>query len=242
VTVPAATCRTVELDGLSEDAAALAQPMAIAAHAVDRGELRHGDDVLVIGAGGIGGFITFAAARAGTSVSVCERDPARREIAARLGAVVAFDPREGGPDALAASADRVFEVSGSAAGLRLAMTAVRRGGRVVTVGIQQPPSELDLRSLSLREVDLVGAVAHRVAKDLPTALELLAARPDGWSDVAPVAIPLDDVVSDGLSPLATGVSPRIKTLIDPRIAITRPTAMGPTMTSPTVAASGSGRG
>jgi (R,R)-butanediol dehydrogenase/meso-butanediol dehydrogenase/diacetyl reductase len=225
VAVPAATCRSIEPYGLSEDAAALAQPMAIAAHAVDRGALQAGDEALVIGAGGIGGLIAYAATQAGASVSVCEREAGRRAIAERLGATLSFDPADRDMDSMTATADRVFEVSGSSAGLRLALAAVRPGGRVIAVGMQAPPSEIDLRSLSLREVDLVGSVAHRVAFDLPAALELLAARTLGWSDIAPVAIPLEAVVADGLAPLAAGASHRIKTLIDPRSAQTRPTVM-----------------
>jgi (R,R)-butanediol dehydrogenase/meso-butanediol dehydrogenase/diacetyl reductase len=235
VAVPAAICRSVEPYGLTEDAAALAQPMAIAAHAVDRGEPRDGEDVLVVGAGGIGGFIVFAAASAGGSVIAYERDADRRRIAASFGARVIEPPVGGpmagpsateGPGTEVAEADLVFEVTGSRAGLDLAMASVRRGGRLVVVGLQDPPSALDLRSLALREIELIGTVAHRCARDLPAALRLLADRRDGWSDVAPVAIPLEALVADGLQPISNGTSQRIKTLVDPRILTARPTVMG----------------
>jgi len=222
VTVPAATCRSVAPYGLTEDAAALAQPMAIAAHAVDRGAPRDGEEVLVVGAGGIGGFIVFAAARAGAVVTACERDAERRAIAAALGASRTIDPSvDERPEA-----DLVLEVTGTRAGLELAIASVRRGGRVVAVGLQDPPSTLDLRALALREIELIGTVAHRCDRDLPAALGLLASRTEGWADIAPVAIPLESLVSDGLGPMSRGTSPRIKTLIDPRIATPRPTVMG----------------
>jgi (R,R)-butanediol dehydrogenase/meso-butanediol dehydrogenase/diacetyl reductase len=226
VAVPAAICRSVEPYGLTEDAAALAQPMAIAAHAVDRGHCRAGDDVLVIGAGGIGGFIVFAAARAGASVVACERAADRRRVAASFGAIQVIEPpaTDTGADQVP-TADVVFEVTGTPAGLALALAAVRRGGRLVTVGLQEPPSAVDLRSLALREVELVGTVAHRCATDLPAALGLLADRREGWSDVAPVAIPLEALVQEGLEPMSNGTSSRIKTLVDPRIDVTRATVM-----------------
>lgn len=221
VAVPAIVCRSVEPYGLTEDAAALAQPMAIAAHAVDRGAPRDGEDVLVVGAGGIGGFIVYAAARAGAVVTVCERDADRRAIAVALGASGTIEP-------LAVElrdADLVLEVTGTRAGLELAIGSVRRGGRVVVVGLQDPPSTVDLRALALREIELIGTVAHRCDRDLPAALNLLASRTEGWADIAPTAIPLEALVSDGLGPMSNGSSPRIKTLVDPRITAARPTLM-----------------
>lgn len=225
VSVPAATCVAVEPYGLTEDAAGLAQPMAIAAHAVDRGSSRPDDEVLVIGAGGIGGFVTYAAARSGATVLVSETDPDRRENAIRMGAASVVAPPGPADSRGLPPADVVFEVSGSPAGLAAAIRAIRPGGRIVVVGMQEPPSPIDLRDLALREVSLVGTVAHRCAQDLPAALRLLADRTEDWGDVAPTAIPLDAVVDDALAPLWSRASQRIKTLVDPRIEAPRPTVM-----------------
>lgn len=235
VPVPAATCVTVEPYGLTEDAAALGQPMAIAAHAVDRGATGSGDEVLVIGAGGIGGLIAYAAARSGATVVVCEADAGRREIAARLGAAAVVGPPEPGGSDLPA-ADLVFEVSDTPGGLAIAVDAVRRGGRIVVVGMQEPPSAVDLRAMALDEIALIGTVAHRCAQDLPAALRLLADRPEGWADMAPTAIPLEAVVEDALTPLWTRTSQRIKTLVDPRIRAARPTVMATAIATPSVQA------
>jgi (R,R)-butanediol dehydrogenase/meso-butanediol dehydrogenase/diacetyl reductase len=221
--VPASICRSVEPYGLTEDAAALAQPMAIAAHAVDRAAPLAGEDVLVIGAGGIGGLIVYAAALAGARVVACDRDAARRATAASLGASRTVDSAA----VDLGTGDVVFEVTGSPTGLDLAMGSVRRGGRVVVVGLQAPPSPMNLRLLALNEIQLIGTVAHRCARDLPAALGLLATRASGWSDVAPLAIPLDALIADGLALLTTGTSTRIKTLVDPRISAARPTVMTP---------------
>jgi (R,R)-butanediol dehydrogenase/meso-butanediol dehydrogenase/diacetyl reductase len=203
--------------------------MAIAAHAVDRAGITDGADALVIGTGGIGGFIVYAAARAGARILACESDGPRRALAADLGAAEVFAaPDDGGT---LPGADIVFEVSGTPAGLATALRSVRRGGRVIAVGLQAPPSAVDLRALSLDEVELIGTAAHRCATDLPAALRLLADRPDGWSDIASTAIPLEAVVNDGLDPLWNRTSRQIKTLIDPRIAVARPTEMAPATVS-----------
>jgi (R,R)-butanediol dehydrogenase/meso-butanediol dehydrogenase/diacetyl reductase len=219
--IPARTCLDVEPYGLTPDAAALAQPMAIAAHALDRGAPEPGQDVLVVGTGGIGAFLVWAATQAGCRVIASDRDPDRRALASRLGAAAVFEPGESMP--IIDAVDLVVEVSGTAGGLAGALSVVRPGGRVVLVGLHEPPSEVDLRSVSLREITLVGTVAHRCERDLPAALRLLAARLDGWADVAPVVLPLEAVVEDGLLPMISRGPTRVKTLIDPRATERRPT-------------------
>jgi (R,R)-butanediol dehydrogenase/meso-butanediol dehydrogenase/diacetyl reductase len=61
--------------------------------------------------------------------------------------------------------------------------------------------ELDLTQMIVREVNMFTSVAHVCGSDMPAALELLAA-----SDIAAVTagprIPLDELVEEGLRPLA----------------------------------------
>jgi len=82
-----------------------------------------------------------------------------------------------------------------------------------------------LAILSLVEHEIIGTNAHVCGVDMPSALGLLAKRPRSWNDVAPVAIPLDELVSEGLKPLIDRRSERIKTLIDPWTAQSRATQM-----------------
>jgi threonine dehydrogenase-like Zn-dependent dehydrogenase len=109
----------------------------------------------------------------------------------------------------------VFEVSGSASGLQQACAIAPRGARIVAVGVQKAPPAVDMRRLTLDELELIGTVAHVCAEDLPEALRLLAARASGWTDMAPDVLPLHDLMADGILPLAEGRATRIKTLIDP---------------------------
>ena len=60
VATPAAICCRVP-DDCTDDAAAMAQPLAVALHALSRVAQRAGDSVAVIGAGGIGSFIVAGA-------------------------------------------------------------------------------------------------------------------------------------------------------------------------------------
>jgi (R,R)-butanediol dehydrogenase / meso-butanediol dehydrogenase / diacetyl reductase len=61
------------------------------------------------------------------------------------------------------------------------------------------------------------------ADDLPRALQLLGRRAGSWADVAPVALALEDLVDQGIRPLASGMSTRVKTLVDPWAPATRRT-------------------
>jgi len=219
--VPARSCAVVDPAVLSPDAAALAQPMAIAVHAAGRGGPPEALDVLVIGAGGIGAFLVFVLAQAGARVSVVETDPSRRSVATRLGAVAV------GPSAVGTHIEPeiVYEVTGSPAGLELALAALPRGGRLVAVGLQAAPATVDLRRLSASECEIIGTNALIAATDLPIALTLLGRRDDSWADLAPRALALEDLVDEGIRPLAAGRADRIKTLIDPWTPQTRSTRM-----------------
>jgi (R,R)-butanediol dehydrogenase / meso-butanediol dehydrogenase / diacetyl reductase len=209
---PASICVKVP-GGVSARTAALAQPMSIAIHALRRGRLAAGERALIVGVGGIGVFLTHAAVRAGACVSVVDRDPARLTVARRLGASQALhEAREVGD----ARVDAVFEVSGVPALVDDALRALRRGGRLVVVGLHKQPLPIALGRIALEELEIIGAVAHVCATDLPEALDALAERTGDWSDVAPQLLTLDELVPRGLRPLADGRAPQIKALIDPR--------------------------
>jgi (R,R)-butanediol dehydrogenase / meso-butanediol dehydrogenase / diacetyl reductase len=226
-TVPAASCVEVDAAGLGPDLAALAQPMSIAVHAMRRGRPEPGDVAVVIGVGGIGAFLVHALASSGVTVVATDLDAERLKIATRLGAAHAIgDPGPGGlSDQLAAAQlapTLVYEVTGTTAGLDAAFGVLRRGGRLVIVGHQKAAGEIAYQSMTRDELEVIGTNAHQCAVDLPEAIRLLSTRTDGWSDVAPIALPLGSL-SATLEDLAAGRSGRIKTLIDPWASDPRPT-------------------
>ena len=227
---PANICLDVAPYGLDADAAALAQPMAIAVHAAARGRVQPGESALVIGAGGIGAFLTYVVAQSGARVAVADLDPERIRIAESLGAdrAIHLQPGEQLEDLLAGdeldgAPDVVYEVSGSEPGLRAALALAPRGGRIVAVGVQKAAVPIEMGKLTLDERELIGTVAHVCREDLPEALRLLAAREEGWGDIAPEALPLEQLLDEGVLPLAEGRSTRVKTLFDPSIDAPRPT-------------------
>ena len=217
---PGFVCRRVP-EQVSDDAAALAQPLAVALHAVRRSGLEPGQACAVIGVGGIGAFIVAAAiARGASPLIALDVDDTRLETARRLGASVSVNVRERSlSEAIlehteGAGAHVVIEASGAPGSPGAALAAARRGGRVLIVGLQSEPREIDLFSFTVREVDLVTTLAHVCDVDLPDALTLLAST-DLADAVIDRVISLADLVDEGIRPLAEGTA-RGKIVVAPR--------------------------
>ena len=87
VTSPAAICRSVP-EACDDDAAAMAQPLAVALHALSRVAQRPDESVAVIGAGGIGSFVIAGASHAASEgrVVAIDVDASRLATASALGA------------------------------------------------------------------------------------------------------------------------------------------------------------
>jgi threonine dehydrogenase-like Zn-dependent dehydrogenase len=211
VAVPHDICLHVP-DDVGDTAAALAQPLAVALHAVRRSGLAPGHSCAVIGAGGIGAFVVAAAAACGAFPLIAlDIDDGRLETARQLGAHVTRNVREA--DLTAAllaetnglGAHVVIESSGVAQAPAAALASTRRGGTMLLLGLQSAPREIDLFAITNREVNIATTLAHVCGTDLPESLRLLTERP--LADIVlDRVIPLADVVEQGLRPLAEGAA------------------------------------
>lgn len=209
---PASICVAVP-DSVADEGAAMAQPLAVAIHALDRGGVGPGQTVAVLGIGGIGGFLIGAAStRELHRLIAVDVDPAKLALAETLGADDAIDARD--TDVAAAireatageGADVVIEASGVPANPSIAVHATRRGGRVVIVGLQADPPPVDIFDAALREVDLIATVAHICDSNLPEALAVLA-QTELAGEVLGEVVPMTRLVEDAIAPLAAGAAP-----------------------------------
>jgi len=92
-------------NGLPPDVAALTEPMAVAYHAVRRGEVGKRQVAIVIGCGPVGlGVILMLKAKGVKTVVASDYSSGRRELARRCGADVVVDPAHDSP--YAATGDR----------------------------------------------------------------------------------------------------------------------------------------
>ena len=227
VVAPANICFSVEPYGLSEHKAGLAQPTSIAVHATRRARVAPEDDVVIIGAGGIGAFLVRAVSSITPRVAAIDLSAERLELATKNGAAWTHQPQPGTDvsDLLAQWGLRptvVFEVTGTEAGLASANEWLEPGARLILVGLHDGYLPLEYRRTSLIEHELIGTNGHVAWQDFPRALELLSEPGGAWEDIAPEVVPLESVVEEGLRPIVERNATRIKTLVDPRVS-----AIGP---------------
>jgi len=205
--VPARMCHVVP-DACGDESAAMGQPVAIALHAVRQSGVQPGQVLALIGVGGIGSCILAAAQAQGISpIIAIDIDEQRLERAARLGVSFLVNTRREDPEHAmrrltgGVGADVVIEASGASLAPEQALTLVRRGGRVLLMGLQAAHRVLDLRAMVLREIELRCSNGHVCDVDLPEALTLLATT-DLACTLLDRVIGLDALVHDGLLPLA----------------------------------------
>jgi L-idonate 5-dehydrogenase len=160
-------------DRLPLERAVLAEPLAVALHAVGLAGDIAGKRVLVIGAGPIGLLVIAAAASAGAGAigaSDVQIEPLHR--AAALGAT---DLVLVGRDSIAdESYDVVFECSGVPASVTQSIRAARRSGTIVQVGmLANAEIGVNLAPMLAKELTLRGA--FRFSTEIDDAVSLLAA-------------------------------------------------------------------
>jgi L-iditol 2-dehydrogenase len=134
-------------DGLTDDDAAVLEPLGIAIHAVRRTRVDLGDSVAVLGSGPIG-LLTLQCARAAGASRLFATDvrPYRLEHARRLGAEAVTSPEAvdvaGWLKELTGGrgVDCAFECAGEQSTFEECVRGVRVGGRVGLVGIPRVDS------------------------------------------------------------------------------------------------------
>jgi L-idonate 5-dehydrogenase len=163
-------------DAVSDGEGSMAEPLAVALHAVRRAGSLLGKSVLVTGCGPIGALIVIAARRAGaTNIVVTDIAAAPLRSAIKVGADRTINVAEQ-PDELArfgadkGSFDVLFEASGNERALRGAFDALRPRGIIVQVGIGGEMT-LPINTIVAKEFDLRGT--FRFHEEFATAVDLL---------------------------------------------------------------------
>ena len=173
-------------DGISAGGGAVLETLGVALHALDLGRVGLGTTVAVLGCGPVGLLVVQAAkARGARTVFGIEKLPHRLAAAKRYGVDLAILAKEGlEADAVAEATagrgvDVVVEASGDPLAVDTAIKVVRRGGRVVQVGIPSSGRTSFNATLS-RSKGLTLLVARRMREKYAEAIQLVK---DGNVDV-----------------------------------------------------------
>jgi L-iditol 2-dehydrogenase/L-idonate 5-dehydrogenase len=201
LTLPARMLRPLPV-GLPLRTAALAEPAAVAWHAVDRAGNVRGRSALVIGAGPIGALVVAILRRAGaaeiTVVDLHEPPLARARALGATRTLLASDDTA----LRTVQPDVTVESSGSPHGLAAAIEHTARGGRVVLLGLLPPGNQpVPVATAIFRELELVGS--FRFNHEIDDVLRALA---DGSLD-ANAVITHEYPVDDALTALRTAADP-----------------------------------
>jgi threonine dehydrogenase-like Zn-dependent dehydrogenase len=148
--------------GMPDRLAVLAEPFAVAVHAVDAARLRPDDDVCVIGPGTVG-LLTLGAL-GGRRVTVVGRpeDTAQVERARELGASeTATTAAE--VERLHGRFDVVFETAGAGAAVRTGTRLLGRAGRLICVGLPAGEARFSSVQLAWNEQMIVGSRAYDIS-------------------------------------------------------------------------------
>jgi 2-desacetyl-2-hydroxyethyl bacteriochlorophyllide A dehydrogenase len=165
-------------EDVSDDAGALAEPLAVGVHAVKLATPVEGATALVLGLGTIGQQVVQALRAAGAArVFGVDISKLRLSAAVELGAE-AFDGSAGIAEVLGSALsgdqeiDLVFECSGVPALANAALEAIRAGGTIVVLALYDDPVTFNPTVLVQKEIRLQGSIAY-TGEDFAEAVELL---------------------------------------------------------------------
>lgn len=185
-------------DNVPDDQAAAATDAGMTSYhaVVGRGEVKKGTKVGIIGLGGLGTIGMDVAIGMGAEVYVATRKEAAQKKALEHGAFkVAANIKEFKDDNL----DVIVDFAGAGSTTQDAMHTVKKGGKVVLVGMHNLNFPIDATDMILREVSLLGSVGGS-KEDIAAVLDLIS---KGKLKIGTELIPMSEV-ANGLKRLENG--------------------------------------
>lgn len=195
--------------------AAVAEPLAVALHAVRRLSAPREEPVLVVGCGPIGGLAALVLSHFGaTATLLADRNPARLDLVASVTGArpVGLDRS----DIEAATGGKplrhAIEATGSIGALGATLESVGNGATIALVGIFHGRLDLDPNVLVEREITAIGCSAF--ADELPEAIALLPELSPAIGRMIDREIGLDEV-PEAYARLIEGRAAGLKTIVRP---------------------------
>ncbi len=157
-------------DRISDDAAALLEPVSVALWACQKGGVSAGSRVLVTGVGPVGLLVVQVARALGAAeVTASDVNEQRLRLAQTMGATHVLDPTADTPRRTTRP-DVLIDCSGNPGAIRAAIDLVAPAGRVVLVGMGGAEYPMPMSTVQERELVVTGT--FRYAHTWPTAIAL----------------------------------------------------------------------
>lgn len=189
-----------------------------------QGQVKPGQTVAIVGAGGVGSNIIQMAHAfgAGEIIAVDIREE-KLAAARRLGATQGVNGAEGDPAAQimeltgGRGVDVAFEALGMADTVVTAFESVREGGRVVIVGLAPASvtAPIEITRLVRRSVSIEGSFGARMRSDLPDLIKLVAKGAVNTEQLVTQRFTLEDA-GEAYAALSRGeITGRAMVVVDP---------------------------
>lgn len=144
----------VELpDGVSTEAGALAEPLAVALHGVHLAELDSSTRLGIVGSGTIGLLATYLAWRTTENIHAVDLDQNRLDLAKQMGAAQATSSLEGDYDV-------IIDAAGTESSHRASVGHLRTGGTAVWIGNESSEAAIDAQELVRFGLRILGSAAY----------------------------------------------------------------------------------
>lgn len=182
-------------DEMSYNLAACMDPISIALHMIERSGLKIGEDVLVNGSGAQGLYSVILAKAMGANQIFISGSGRRLLKGAELGAIPIDYKTDNVFDFIMESTNglgvkRVFECTGTEAGISQACKVVSRGGCISTISLPKNDVEIPVRQIVLDEIDLHGSRAN--PNTLSRAILIANQNLDAFSSLITHIFSIDD--------------------------------------------------
>ena len=208
VAVPAAFAHPVR-DTVTDEMAALLEPLSVAIAAVRKAQVKPGDRTLIAGAGPVGVLTAQVAQVFGASeIFITDLSSDRRRVADAQTAAHAIPADDSG--LLTLNVDAFIDCTGASAAVATGIQATKAAGQVVFVGLGAPTVEIPLQIVQDRELTLRGV--FRYANTWPLAEQLAATREVDLAALVTGRYQLDDTV-DALE--STAKRAGLKAIVNP---------------------------
>jgi 2-desacetyl-2-hydroxyethyl bacteriochlorophyllide A dehydrogenase len=197
-------------DNVPFEDAVLMDCMATAYRGLMQSAFRTGDNVVVSGAASIGlSLIQLLKIGGAGHITVLQRSAAKRELALKLGADVAFNPFDEG-DKLqgkvmalynGVGADVVFECAGTSDSFQTCLGLVKSGGQLLNLGVTEKPTPVVPAFMVMHELDIKSSLAYNY-EEVHKCMNFLATGRFNAKALLSDIIPLSDLVTKGFERLS----------------------------------------
>jgi (R,R)-butanediol dehydrogenase/meso-butanediol dehydrogenase/diacetyl reductase len=198
--------------------AAVVEPLAGAAYAIERGGISTTDTVLIAGAGPVGLMVLLGLKAIGVEKTyVTEISDRRRNKAQELGATLVANPLEVKVPAwikeitAGRGVDAAVESVGIEATLKDCLASVRYQGKVIVQGIFTNRVPVHMLGFVTRETTMIGTNSI----NLPLAMSWIETKGIKPESIVTKIIPLEKISTEGFEVLSRKIREEIKILVEP---------------------------